>query len=459
TKPEVIREIHAAFLEAGADIIETNTFNANAISQRDYEMQDLAYEMNVAAASLAREVADQFTAQTPDKPRFVAGAMGPMNRMLSLSPDVNDPGYRAVSFEEVRDAYTEEARALIDGGVDLLLVETIYDTLNAKAALVAIQELFEETGKPLPVMISGTMVDLSGRTLSGQTPAAFWTSVMHMPHLLSVGLNCALGSKQMRPFIEELADVATVPISLYPNAGLPNEMGGYDEDPAFMAAQTEAYAKEGWLNLVGGCCGTTPAHIRAIAEAAARFKRPLLAAPDPRLRPSGLAPLVFRGDLNFVNIGARTNVTGSRRSARLIKENNYEEALSVAQQQVENGAQLIDINMDEGMLDSEAAMTKFLNLIAAEPDISRVPIVLDSSKWSVIEAGLKCTQGKSIVNSISMKEGEESFKAQARTARKFGAAVIVMAFDEKGQADTYERRIQICERAYRILTEDIGFPP
>ncbi len=459
TKPDVIREIHAAFLDAGADIIETNTFNANAISQRDYEMQDLAYEMNVAAAALAREVADRYTALTPDKPRFVAGAMGPLNRSLSLSPDVNDPGFRAITFEEARDAYAEEARGLIDGGVDILLVETIFDTLNAKAALVAIQELFEEIGRALPVMISGTVVDLSGRTLSGQTPAAFWTSVMHMPHLLAVGLNCALGSKQMRPFIEELAEVATVPVSLYPNAGLPNEMGGYDEDPGFMAAQTEAYATEGWLNLVGGCCGTTPDHIRAIAEAAARFAPRPVPSHDKRLQLSGLEPLVFRDDLNFVNIGERTNVTGSRKFARLIMENNYEEALSVAREQVENGAQLIDVNMDEGMLDSEAAMTKFLNLIAAEPDIARVPLVLDSSKWSVIEAGLKCAQGKSIVNSISMKEGEAVFKEQARIARKYGAAIIVMAFDEKGQADTYERRIEICKRAYRILTEDLGFPP
>ena len=459
TRPEVIAEIHSGFLEAGADIIETNTFTATSIAQADYGLEDAVRDINIAAAHIAREAADRFTAQTPERPRFVAGAIGPMNKSLSLSPEVSDPGYRAVTFDEVARAYKEQALALIEGGVDILLVETVFDTLNCKAALFAIQEIFEESGRPIPVMISGTIVDQSGRTLSGQTPEAFWLSVSHMPHLLSVGLNCALGSNQMRPFIEELAGAATVFTSLYPNAGLPNEFGGYDETPEFMAEQFDEYAASGFVNMVGGCCGTTPEHIRAIAAAAARHRPRQIPDPPKYLRLSGLEPLTIRPETNFVNIGERTNVTGSRRFARLIKEGNYEEALSVARDQVENGAQLIDVNMDEGMLDSEAAMVKLLNLIASEPDIARVPIVVDSSKWSVIEAGLKCVQGKGIVNSISLKEGEAAFIEQARLVRRYGAAVIVMAFDEDGQADTLERRKAICRRAYRILTEEVGFPP
>ena len=457
TQPDIIRDIHEQYLAAGSDIIGTNTFNANAISQADYEMQGLAYEINVAAAQLAKEAAG--SASTPEKPRYVAGALGPLNVSLSMSPDVNNPGYRSHTFDQVVAAYYDQVSGLMDGGVDILLVETIFDTLNAKAALFAIQKYFDETGVACPVMISGTIVDQSGRTLSGQTPEAFWISVSHMPHLLSVGLNCALGSSQMRPFISALAKVAPVPVSLYPNAGLPNAFGGYDETPQFMADQARSYAEDGFLNFIGGCCGTTPEHIAAMAEAVADLSPREIPTVEPYLRLSGYEPLVFRPELNFANIGERTNVTGSARFKRLIKAGDYEAALSVALQQVENGAQLIDINMDEGMLDSEEAMVTFLNLIAAEPDIARVPIVLDSSKWSVLEAGLKCIQGKGIVNSISLKEGEASFKAQARLCRRYGAAVIVMAFDEEGQADTLERRKEICQRAYRILTEEIGFPP
>ena len=457
TRPDIIRGVHEAFLEAGADIVETNTFSANPISQADYNLSELTHELNVASARLAREAADAFS--TKEKPRFVAGAIGPTNKTLSISPDVTDPGYREVTFDEVAASYRAQIDGLMDGGVDILLVETVFDTLNCKAALFAIQNAFEERGETLPVMISGTIVDQSGRTLSGQTPHAFWLSISHMPHLLSVGLNCALGSKQMRPFIEELSDVASVPTSLYPNAGLPNELGGYDESASFMAEQIDSYLQEGWLNIVGGCCGTTPEHIRAIAEVAAKHSPRTIPEPEPTLRLSGLEPLVFREDLNFVNIGERTNVTGSARFKRLIKNDDYETALQVAQQQVENGAQMVDVNMDEGMLDAPAAMTRFLQLIAAEPDIARVPIVIDSSDWEAIEAGLKCVQGKAVVNSISMKEGEEEFKRHARLARKYGAAVIVMAFDEDGQADTLQRRKEICERAYRILTEEVDFPP
>lgn len=459
TQPQIIREIHEKFLEAGADILETNTFNANPVSLADYQQQSLTYELNLRSARLAREAADKFTALNPQKPRFVAGAIGPMNRALSLSPDVNDPGYRAVTFDEVVDAYTEQLKGLIDGGVDLLLVETVFDTLNCKAALFAIQSFFEDKGIALPVMISGTIVDMSGRTLSGQTTEAFWISVSHMPHLLSIGLNCALGSSQMRPFIQELSRVATCRVSLYPNAGLPNEFGGYDETPEFMAQQSRDYATSGFLNIVGGCCGTRPEHIKAIAESVAGIPPRSVQEVEPLLRLSGLEPLVVRPETNFVNIGERTNVTGSKIFANLILKNDFDAALGVARQQVENGAQIIDINMDEGMLDSEAAMVRFLNLLASEPDISRVPFMIDSSKWSVLEAGLKCVQGKAVVNSISLKEGEERFLEQARTVRKYGAAVIVMAFDEQGQADNYERRIQICERAYRLLTEKAGFPP
>ncbi len=457
TRPEVIREIHEAFLEAGADIIETNTFSGTSVAQADYGLEEAAYEINVAAAHVARAAANAFS--TDEKPRFVAGALGPTNKTLSISPDVEDPSFRAIDWQALVDAYREQVEGLADGGVDVLLVETVFDTLNAKAALFAIQKYFEATGKPLPVMVSGTIVDQSGRTLSGQTPEAFWLSISHMPHLLSVGLNCALGSEQMRPFIEEISNAATAPTSLYPNAGLPNEFGGYDETADFMAGHIEDYAGGGFLNIVGGCCGTTPEHIAQIAEVAARHQPRQIPEKEKTLRLSGLEPLVFREDLNFVNIGERTNVTGSRKFRRLIEEGDYEEALSVGRQQVENGAQMVDVNMDEGMLDSEAAMERFLRLVATEPDIARVPIVVDSSKWPVIEKGLQQVQGKGIVNSISLKEGEEEFKRHARLARQYGAAAIVMAFDEEGQADTFERRIEICERAYRILTEGMDFPP
>ena len=457
TRPDIIQDIHRQYLAAGSDIIETNTFSATAIAQEDYALEHLAYELNVASARLAREAADD--ASTEEKPRFVAGAMGPTNKTLSVSPDVNDPGYRAATFEELQTAYYEQARGLVDGGVDILLVETVFDTLNCKAALYAIQRLFDDRDQQWPVMISGTITDMSGRTLSGQTPEAFYTSVMHQPQLLSVGLNCALGSKQMRPFIEELANCAETFTSLYPNAGLPNEFGGYDETPEFMAKQLDSYLSEGWLNIVGGCCGTTPDHIEAFVEVAAQHAPRERPEPSTTLRLSGLEPLVFREDLNFVNIGERTNVMGSRRFKRLIKNDDYETALNVARQQVENGAQMVDVNMDEGMIDGPAAMKRFLQLVAAEPDISRVPIVIDSSKWEVLETGLRCVQGKPVVNSISMKEGEEEFLEHARLCRRYGAAVIVMAFDEDGQADTYERKIEICERAYNLLVDEVGFPP
>lgn len=458
TQPHVIEEIHSEFLAAGADILETNTFNANPISLADYHQVELTYELNYESAKIAKKVAEKFTAQNPDKPRFVAGALGPTNRTLTLSPDVNDPAYRAVTFHEVASAYKEQIRGLIDGGVDILLVETVFDTLNCKAALFAIQEFFDQSGKVVPVMISGTIVDASGRTLSGQTTEAFWVSVSHMPYLLSVGLNCALGSRQMRPFIQELSRVATCRVSLYPNAGLPNEFGGYDESPEFMAEQIRDYGRSGFLNIVGGCCGTQPEHIRAIAESVDGIKPRVSPHIEPYLRLSGLEALVIRPETNFVNIGERTNVTGSKIFANHILKDDFDSALRVARQQVENGAQIIDINMDEGMLDSEAAMVRFLNLLASEPDITKVPFMIDSSKWSVLEAGLNCVQGKAIVNSISLKEGEERFTEQAKTIRKYGAAVIVMAFDEVGQADSLSRRIEICSRAYKILTEVVGFP-
>ncbi len=458
TRPEVIREIHAQYLEAGADILETNTFNSTSISQADYGMEGLVAELNLAGARLAREAADSFSARTPGKPRWVAGVLGPMNRTLSLSPDVNDPGFRAVSFDQVKDAYRQAAAALVEGGVDLLLVETIFDTLNAKAALFAIDELFEEAGVKLPVMISGTITDASGRTLSGQTAEAFWNSVRHA-RPLSIGFNCALGARQLRPHVEELARIADVYVSAHPNAGLPNAMAEYDELPAETAAHIREWAEAGWLNITGGCCGTTPEHIRAIATMVADFKPRIVPKIEPRLRLSGLEPLNIGDDSLFVNVGERTNVTGSKAFARLILAGDYGEALTVARQQVENGAQVIDINMDEAMLDSAAAMTRFLLLVASEPDIARVPVMIDSSKWSVIEAGLKCVQGKSIVNSISLKSGEAEFVQQARLARRYGAAVVVMAFDERGQADTLQRKTEICERCYRILTQQVGFPP
>jgi 5-methyltetrahydrofolate--homocysteine methyltransferase len=459
TRPDIIYALHCDFLEAGSDIIETNTFNANPISQADYNASNLVKELNVEAARLARKAADVYTKKTPDKPRFVAGSIGPTNKTLSLSPDVNNPGFRAVSFQEVVDNYTLQLEGLIEGGIDLLLVETVFDTLNCKAALFSIEEFFNRTGVRIPVMVSGTVVDASGRTLSGQTTEAFWISIAHMPDLLSVGLNCALGSKQMRPFIAALAGIAESLVSVYPNAGLPNEFGEYDDSPDYMAAQIADFATSGFVNIVGGCCGTTPQHIKAIAEAVKTLKPRQRPIKHHELQLSGLEPLHVNSTTGFINIGERTNVTGSKKFARLIKEGNYDEALSIARQQVENGAQVIDINVDEGMLDSEQVMKEFLNLIASEPEISRVPVMIDSSKWSVIENGLQCVQGKSIVNSISLKEGEKLFKERAHKVLQYGAATVVMAFDEQGQADSYERRIAICKRAYDILTREVGFPP
>lgn len=459
TQPEIIKNIHREYLEAGADIIETNTFNSTSISQADYKAESFVYDLNLTAAKLAKEVTEEFTKWNPNKPRFVAGALGPLNKTLSLSPDVNDPGFRAVTFDEVVASYTEQLRGLIDGGVDLLLVETVFDTLNAKAAIFAISEYTRKIGKEIPVMISGTVVDQSGRTLSGQTTEAFWISISHTKNLLSVGLNCSLGATQMRPFLKELSRVATCNVSVYPNAGLPNHFGEYDETAKMMSSTLKEFASENLFNIVGGCCGTTPEHIKAIAEMVKDFSPREIPQKDFYLSLSGLEPLVIRPETNFVNVGERTNVAGSKVFAKMILNGDYESALSVARQQVENGAQVLDINMDEGMLDSEEAMKKFVNLLQAEPDIARIPIMLDSSKWSVIESGLKCIQGKSIVNSISMKEGEEAFREHARKVLEYGAAVIVMAFDEQGQADSFERRIAICERAYNILVDEIGFPP
>ncbi|HMN18169.1 MAG TPA: methionine synthase [Ignavibacteriaceae bacterium] len=459
TQPDIIKGIHRAYFEAGADIIETNTFNANSISQADYQMQDLAYELNYESAKIAKEVAEEFNSKDKSKQRFVAGALGPTNKTLSLSPNVNDPGYRAVTFDEIASAYYNAAEGLIDGGADIILIETIFDTLNAKAAIFAVEKLLNEKSLNVPVMISGTIVDNSGRTLSGQTVEAFFISVSHSKHLVSVGLNCALGAKQMRPFVEDLSNVSDKFLSVYPNAGLPNEMGGYDETPQIMAEVLEDFLKSRFVNIVGGCCGTTPDHIRKISEIVKNYKPRIIKPQEPYLKLSGLESVVLRPDSNFMNIGERTNITGSKKFERLIKENKFDEALSVARSQVEGGAQVLDINMDEGMLDSEQAMTKYLNLIGSEPDIAKLPIMIDSSKWSVIEAGLKCLQGKGIVNSISLKEGQDVFKEQAIKVLNYGAAVIVMAFDEKGQADTFERRIEVCKRAYDILTKEIGFPP
>lgn len=457
TQPEIIKNIHREYLAAGADIIETNTFSATRIAQADYDAQEFAYEINVRAARIAKEAALEYS--TTEKPRFVAGALGPLNKSLSLSPDVNNPGFRATNWDEVVFAYKEQLRGLLDGGVDIILIETVFDTLNAKAAIYAVNEIFDERGVSLPVMISGTIVDLSGRTLSGQTTEAFWNSIRHCPNIISVGLNCALGAEQMHPFLAELSRIATCFVSVYPNAGLPNEMGGYDETPEHMASVLTQFAEEGLFNIVGGCCGTTPDHIALMAKNVSTLTPRIIPAHPQLMRLSGYEPFIMRPELNFVNIGERTNVTGSAKFAKLIKENKYDEALSVALQQVEAGAQIIDINMDEGMLDSEAAMVTFLNLIAAEPDIARVPIMIDSSKWSVIEKGLQCIQGKGIVNSISLKEGKEKFIEQARKIRYYGAATVVMAFDEQGQADTAARKIEICQRAYSILTEDVGFLP
>ncbi|WP_286241035.1 methionine synthase [Neptuniibacter halophilus] len=457
TKPDVIKAIHREYLLAGADIIETNTFNATQIAMADYEMESLSREINVEAARLARQACDEISAETPDQPRYVAGVLGPTNRTCSISPDVNDPAFRNVSFNQLVEAYTESLDGLIEGGADIILIETIFDTLNAKAAIYAVETYFEERGIRLPVMISGTITDASGRTLSGQTTEAFWNSVRHA-RPISIGLNCALGPKELRQYVEELSRISETFVSAHPNAGLPNAFGGYDETPEQMAEEIGEWAQSGFLNIIGGCCGTTPAHIKAMREAAQQHAPRQLPELPVECRLSGLEPMNIGEESLFVNVGERTNVTGSAMFKRLIKEQDYETALDVARQQVENGAQIIDINMDEGMLDAHAAMVKFLNLIASEPDIACVPIMIDSSKWDVIEAGLQCIQGKGIVNSISLKEGEENFIEQARKLRRYGAAVVVMAFDESGQADTYERKIEICERSYRVLVDKVGYP-
>lgn len=458
TRPDIIEAIHKEYLAVGSDIIETNTFSSNAISMADYDMQNLIYELNFEGAKIARKAADEFTKKDPSKPRFVAGSVGPTTRLLSLSPDVNDPGFRAMNFRELVEAYTEQIKGLIDGGVDLILIETITDTLNAKAGLFALNQLAKKMGKKIPVMVSGTITDASGRTLSGQTTEAFLNSLTHA-ELLSVGLNCALGAKDMRPYIEEMAEKSGSFVSAYPNAGLPNEFGQYDESPEDMGVHIHDFIEHGFLNIVGGCCGTTPDHIKKIVELAKGVEPRNPNQPKPFTRLSGLEPLVITPEMNFVNIGERTNITGSPKFSKLILSGDFDGALSVARQQVEGGAQIIDINMDEGMLDSEAAMVKFLNLVAAEPDIARLPIMIDSSKWSVIEAGLQCIQGKAIVNSISLKEGEEKFIEYAEKIKNYGAATVVMAFDEKGQADSYERRIEICKRSYDILVHKVNFPP
>jgi 5-methyltetrahydrofolate--homocysteine methyltransferase len=456
TNPAVLDEVHRKYLAAGADIIETNTFNAQAISFADYDLQPYVYEINRAAAAICRKAADDYS--TPEKPRFVAGAMGPTNRTASLSPDVNRPGFRGVTFDELVNAYYEQARGLVDGGVDILLPETTFDTLNLKAALFAIQKLFDDTGITLPVIASITITDASGRTLSGQTVEACWNSISHAP-LLAVGINCALGAAEMRAHVEELARLAPIFISCYPNAGLPNALGGYDETPSMMAEVLRDFAANGWINIVGGCCGTGFDHVRMLAETVATLPPRVPGTVEPHLRLSGLEPLTVTPESNFIMVGERTNVTGSPKFAKLVKENDLDAALAIARQQIDGGANILDVNMDEGLLDSEKIMAEFLNLIASEPDISRVPIMVDSSKWTVLEAGLKSLQGKSVVNSISLKEGEEVFKQHARLCRRYGAAVIVMAFDEQGQADSIERKVEICSRAYDILTRECGFDP
>nr|MCH9670240.1 methionine synthase [Gammaproteobacteria bacterium] len=459
TRPDVIRQIHSDFFAVGADIIETNTFGSNAISQADYSLEHTVRDLNLASAKIAAEVADEWTAKDPSKPRFVAGAVGPTPKTLSISPDVNDPSARSLTFDELSAAYFEQVEALIEGDVDLLLVETIFDTLNAKAALVAIDEAFEVTGVTLPIMISVAITDASARTLSGQTVNAFWRSVAHV-NPLSVGVNCSLGATDMRPHVAELAKIATCYVSSYPNAGLPNAFGEYDEAPSTTGGLVGEFATSGLVNIVGGCCGTTPPHIQAIAKAVDGVApRQVPGLEDQVTYYSGLETLVIRPDSNFQMIGERTNVTGSARFRKLIEADDYDQALEVALDQVRGGANLLDVNMDEGMLDSEAAMTRFLNLVATEPEVSRIPIMIDSSKWTVLEAGLRCVQGKAVVNSISLKEGEADFLAKARTIRRFGAGVVVMAFDEEGQADTTERKVEICERSYKLLVEKIGFPP
>lgn len=458
THPEIIREIHSKYLEAGADILLTNTFNATRISQADYHTEEFVYELNKVSAEIAKICADKFTSENPAKPRFVAGCLGPTNKTLSLSPDVNDPGYRAVSFDEMKSAYREQVDGLLDGGVDLILIETIFDTLNAKAAIFAVEEALEARNIKLPLMISGTITDASGRTLSGQTLEAFLNSVSHVD-LLSIGLNCSLGATDLRPYVKELSAKAPFHISAHPNAGLPNQFGAYDETPEIMAGFLKDYLDNNFVNIIGGCCGTTPGHIHEFAIMAEHAKPHIIIEPDSSTRLSGLEPVTLTENTNFVNIGERCNVAGSRKFARLIAEKKYEEALSIARAQAEEGAQIIDVNFDDAMLDAEKEMVTFLNLLMAEPDIAKLPVMIDSSKWKVIEAGLKCLQGKAIVNSISLKEGEESFIQQAKQLKRYGAAVVVMAFDEKGQADNLERRKEICTRAYKILTEKVNFPP
>ena len=458
TKPEVIREIHKGYLDAGCDIIQTNTFNSTSISQADYKTEDLAYQLNLTATKLAKELCVEYTKINPNKPRFVAGALGPTSKTASLSPDVNNPGYRAVTFDNLVDSYYEQIKGLHDGGADILIIETIFDTLNAKAGIFAVNKYCNANNVKIPLMISGTITDQSGRTLSGQTTEAFFISISHAPNLLSVGLNCALGARQMRPFLQELSRVAWTPVSVYPNAGLPNEFGEYDELPAEFGRNLEDFISSGFVNIVGGCCGTTPDHLREVVKVAEKYKPRTFKAKPKKLFLSGLEPVVYTEESNFMNIGERTNVTGSRKFAKLILNNDLDKALEVAKSQVEGGAQVLDINLDEGLLDADAMMPKFINLMASEPDIAKLPFMVDSSKWSVIEAGLKCLQGKGIVNSISLKEGEEKFKELASTVLSYGAAVVVMAFDEQGQADNLERRIQICSRAYKILVEEVGFP-
>ena len=458
TQPDIIKAIHSAYFEAGSDIVETNTFNSTSIAMADYRMESLAYEINLESARLAKQAADEYSQKTPDKPRFVAGVLGPTNRTASMSPDVNDPGFRNISFDQLVVAYTEAARGLIDGGADIILIETVFDTLNAKAAIFAIENYFEHIGYKLPVMISGTITDASGRTLSGQTVAAFWNSLKHVQPI-SFGFNCALGATELRQYIAELSSIADTHVSAHPNAGLPNEFGEYDETPEQMANELADWARSGYLNIIGGCCGTSPATIKAIVEAVQTHPPRMIPEIEKKCRLAGLEPMSIGADSLFVNVGERTNVTGSAAFKRLIIEGDFETALDVAKQQVENGAQIIDINMDEGMLESKEAMVRFLMLIASEPDIAKVPIMLDSSKWDILEAGLKCIQGKGVVNSISLKEGEAAFIKHAKLVRRYGAAVIVMAFDEEGQADTKTRKIEICQRAYKILTEQVDFPP
>ncbi|MSP27843.1 MAG: methionine synthase [Methylococcales bacterium] len=456
TQPDIIHAIHSAYFAAGADIVETNTFNSTTISMADYDMESLAYEINVASAKIARAAAEQYS--TPEKPRFVAGVLGPTARTASMSPDVNDPGFRNISFDELVTAYTEATHGLIEGGADIILIETVFDTLNAKAAIFAVEQVFDDIGYKLPVMISGTITDASGRTLSGQTVGAFWNSLKHV-NPISFGFNCALGATELRQYIAELSSIADTNVSAHPNAGLPNEFGEYDETPEQMAAEIADWAANGYLNIIGGCCGTSPATIKAIADAVEKYPPRPIPEIEKKCRLAGLEPMSIGADSLFVNVGERTNVTGSAAFKRLIMNGDFEAALDVAKQQVENGAQIIDINMDEGMLESKEAMVRFLMLIASEPDIAKVPIMLDSSKWDILEAGLKCIQGKGVVNSISLKEGEEAFIKHAKLVHRYGAAVIVMAFDEEGQADTKARKIEICQRAYKILVEQIGFPP